>query len=134
MNDPIYNSEASQNIRSLLQTRAVELYRICDLENKGFINKKDIQRMQESLGLTPELLEEVFESLDTSHNGYLTIDEFTKGFSHYLSDEMGADDEQIVDVSGTDANGTAMSHDLEDTDILFKDTMESLGASNIFDE
>ena len=43
--------------------------------------KRDIQRLHEELPeLTPDQLEEVFDSLDSDKNGFLTMEEFVRGF------------------------------------------------------
>ena len=42
-----------------------------------------MQRLTSELPLTPEQLEGVFDSLDDDQNGYLTLEEFTGGFSKY---------------------------------------------------
>ena len=36
-----------------------------------------MQRLRDELGVEPEQLEDVFDSLDVDHNGYLTLEEFT---------------------------------------------------------
>ncbi len=65
--------------------KAKELFSVCDNENKGFIIKRDMQRLKDELpGLTADQLEEVFESLDQDHNGYLTMDEFVRGFGKLM--------------------------------------------------
>lgn len=40
--------------------------------------------MKDDIALTPEQLETVFETLDVDKNGYLTLDQFLKGFSKLL--------------------------------------------------
>ncbi|EEC08946.1 hypothetical protein IscW_ISCW024370, partial [Ixodes scapularis] len=67
-------------VRELLVNKALELFTLCDKEDKGFINKRDMQKLQGELPLEPEQLEMVFDSLDVDHNGYLTLEEFTDGF------------------------------------------------------
>ena len=62
--------------KMIVRARAVELFKICDNEEKGFINKKDIQRLRDATGIGPDVLEEVFDSLDLDKNGFLTLDEF----------------------------------------------------------
>lgn len=71
-------SEAlASNMQQLIEAKAVELFNSCDREQKGFIIKKDMQRLRDELGVEPEQLEDVFDSLDVDHNGYLTLEEFT---------------------------------------------------------
>ncbi len=71
---------------------AADLFRICDQEEKGFVTKRDMQRMRKEFPLEPEQLESVFDTLDDDHNGYLTLEEFTEGwdlliemYNNYLS-------------------------------------------------
>ncbi|XP_046667530.1 EF-hand calcium-binding domain-containing protein 4A-like isoform X2 [Homalodisca vitripennis] len=74
---------------------AVQLFKLGDREHKGFIVKRDMQRLQSEVSLPPDQLEAVFESLDSSHNGYLTLDQFLAGVSQYttLHDHFGSDGE-----------------------------------------
>jgi Ras and EF-hand domain-containing protein len=65
------------NMQHLIAVKAEELFNLCDTEQKGFIIKKDMQRLRDELGVEPEQLEDVFDSLDVDHNGYLTLEEFT---------------------------------------------------------
>ena len=138
-------------LRALLQQRANELFKLCDVEDKGFINKKDIQRMRESTGMSPELLEEVFDSLDSDHNGFLTLDEFTVGFSRFLGapvdDDDDEDDDNQGDGSVDDADGMTngrrggggkskhtLSPEQQEEDEIFRETMESLGAGHLIEQ
>ena len=71
------NEDLGGNMQQLIAAKAEELFNLCDTEQKGFIIKKDMQRLREELGVEPEQLEDVFDSLDNDHNGYLTLEEFT---------------------------------------------------------
>jgi hypothetical protein len=65
--------------------KAKELFAACDTEDKGFIIKRDMQRLRTSLpDLTPDQLEEVFDSLDQNKNGYLSPEEFVRGFGAHV--------------------------------------------------
>ena len=118
--------DEEKNTRSMLQMRSAELFKLCDIENKGFINKKDIQRMRDPLGLPPEILEQVFNSLDFDQNGYLTLEEFTVGFSSYLGYQMTSEDHfQENKVT------RAQEEDPEDEEYQFKSMIEYLGADEV---
>ena len=74
-----------EDMKEMMRAKAHELFAVCDREEKGFITKRDMQRLQEELPLIPEQLEAVFDSLDDDSNGYLTLEEFTDGFGELLS-------------------------------------------------
>jgi Ca2+-binding EF-hand superfamily protein len=77
MGDIEQPGELNGNMQQLIAAKAEELFNLCDTEQKGFIIKKDMQRLRDELGVEPEQLEDVFDSLDGDHNGYLTLEEFT---------------------------------------------------------
>ena len=67
--------------------KASDLFAVCDQEQKGFVTKRDMQRMRDELPLDPDQLEAVFDALDADGNSYLTLEEFTEGFGHFLGIE-----------------------------------------------
>ena len=68
------------DIKQIVEQKARELFMVCDVEQKGFVSKRDMQRLVKELPLLPDQLEEVFDSLDNDKNGFLTLEEFTEGF------------------------------------------------------
>ena len=84
MTDIEPSTELAGNMQQLIAAKAEELFNLCDTEQKGFIIKKDMQRLRDELGVEPEQLEDVFDSLDIDHNGYLTLEEFTCKIFFYL--------------------------------------------------
>ncbi|CAF3426197.1 unnamed protein product [Rotaria socialis] len=115
------------NIQQLISAKAEELFNLCDTEQKGFIIKKDMQRLRDELGVEPEQLEDVFDSLDIDHNGYLTLEEFTSGFGMFLGDQMGDGNENEQEMIEHNPN------DKEEQQ-LFHDTLEALGAKDLYDD
>jgi Ca2+-binding EF-hand superfamily protein len=128
MDNSSSQEQHENDVHSLLQSKTAELFNLCDIEQKGFINKKDIQRMKEPLGVTPELLEEVFDSLDIDKNGYLTLEEFTTGFSSYLG--IGDENENTPQTEIDQKSQNYQEQRNEDEDIFYE-TMDALGASHL---
>ena len=71
---------SEDDIQKMMLQKACELFAVCDVEQKGFITKRDMQRLQKELPLTADQLVDVFDSLDDDKNGFLTLEEFTAGF------------------------------------------------------
>ena len=71
-------------METIMLDKAIELFSQCDAENKGFITKRDMQRLNREMLIDPEQLEIVFDSLDEDQNGYLTLQEFTDGFGKLI--------------------------------------------------
>uniref|UniRef100_A0A671S9V9 Ras and EF-hand domain-containing protein homolog n=1 Tax=Sinocyclocheilus anshuiensis TaxID=1608454 RepID=A0A671S9V9_9TELE len=96
-----------------------EFFQICDIEGKGFITRRDMQRLNGELPLSAEELENVFATLDADGNGYLTLEEFSSGFSVFAFESI---------------QHSRHSRGDDDEEQHFCMLMENLGASNIFEE
>ncbi|CAN9498741.1 unnamed protein product [Ophioblennius macclurei] len=67
-----------------IQEKTHEFFQMCDVESKGFITRRDMQRLNGEIPLSADELENVFDTLDSDGNGFLTLDEFSSGFSEFL--------------------------------------------------
>ena len=123
-------SQQNNSMKSMLESRSMELFNLCDLEGKGFINKKDIQRVCNlEPGFTPEMLEEVYDSLDADGNGFLTLDEFTYGFTSLF--QLENNDLDATSNFSSENNHQFSIEDDEEVENDFKNTMDHLGANEL---
>ncbi|XP_078076584.1 EF-hand calcium-binding domain-containing protein 4B-like [Mustelus asterias] len=118
--------------------KARELFQLCDKEEKGFITKRDMQRLQNELPLTPEQLEAVFDSLDQDNNGYLTPAEFSMGFGQFIGVEVSPATERLESSQLEETFESGWSDDLDiidnEEEKRFCFMMQHLGASQIFED
>ncbi|XP_053544168.1 EF-hand calcium-binding domain-containing protein 4B isoform X3 [Ictalurus punctatus] len=113
-----------------------EFFQVCDSEDKGYITPTDMRRLNKELPLSADELENVFDSLDLDRNGRLTLEEFSSGFSKFL---QGRRMSQVEDqLSGLSQDFPEALYQNEPQDYEeerhFSTLMESLGASNIFED
>ncbi|XP_059366911.1 EF-hand calcium-binding domain-containing protein 4B [Carassius carassius] len=135
------NKEAGGGHIAMLD-KIEDFFQICDSEEMGFITRTDMTRLHKELPLTTEELENVFDSLDLDKNGYLTLGEFSSGFSDFLygrrvsmSEELMSTSSQIVPEALDQSSGNeVMSENKDDEERHFSMLMESLGASNVFED
>ncbi|KAK7160450.1 hypothetical protein R3I93_008180 [Phoxinus phoxinus] len=129
---------------SAVLEKTKEFFQICDIESKGFITRRDMQRLNGELPLSADELENVFDTLDTDANGYLTFEEFSSGFSEFLFGpgvapaEPHAGEEPISrkspEVLYESQWEERISRAEDDEEKHFCMLMENLGASNIFED
>ncbi|KAJ8385746.1 hypothetical protein AAFF_G00182640 [Aldrovandia affinis] len=129
--------------RAAMQEKTQEFFQICDIEEKGFITRRDMQRLHGGLPLSSEELENVFDMLDTDSNGYLTLKEFSSGFSHFLFGRRMSVAEaggEMAPVQGLPEAlyqrqwEARLSGGEDEEERHFSILMESLGAGNIFED
>ncbi|XP_023130464.2 EF-hand calcium-binding domain-containing protein 4B isoform X3 [Amphiprion ocellaris] len=131
--------------RITLLDKTKEFFQTCDVEGKGFITRTDMRRLHRELPLSAEELEDVFDSLDTDRNGYLTLEAFSSGFSQFLHGRrISVTDDQNQGQVGPvfrakealyQSQWEAKLSGVEDEEERhFCMLLESLGASNVFED
>ncbi|KAG7225725.1 hypothetical protein INR49_012311 [Caranx melampygus] len=127
-----------------LLDKTKEFFQTCDVEGKGFITRTDMRRLHRELPLSAEELEDVFDSLDTARTGYLTLEAFSSGFSQFLhgrrisvTDDQNQTPSPILRTKEAfyQCQWEAKLSAVEDEEERhFCMLLESLGASNVFEE
>ncbi|XP_038623908.1 EF-hand calcium-binding domain-containing protein 4B [Tachyglossus aculeatus] len=118
-------------------TKAQEFFQACDPEGKGFIARRDMQRLHSELPLSLRDLEDVFDALDTDGNGLLTPAEFTSGFSHFFysqdEDQQASPllDEKVYQSAGKEEG---YEGEEEDEEGQFRLLMDRLGARKVLED
>uniref|UniRef100_A0A3Q3JGQ5 EF-hand domain-containing protein n=1 Tax=Monopterus albus TaxID=43700 RepID=A0A3Q3JGQ5_MONAL len=126
-----------------LLDKTKEFFQTCD-EGKGFITHTDMRRLHRELPLSAEELDDVFDSLDTDHTGYLTLEAFSSGYSRFLhSRRISVTDDQSQALGPVfrakealyQSQWEAKLSGVEDEEERhFSMLLESLGASNVFED
>ncbi|TWW64700.1 EF-hand calcium-binding domain-containing protein 4B [Takifugu flavidus] len=124
-----------------LLDKTKEFFQTCDMEGNGFITRTDMRRLHRELPLSAEELEDVFDSLDAQHSGYLTLEAFSSGFSKFLQGRRLSEDYQgsspafrnkeALYQSQWEAKLSAVE---DEEERHFCMLLESLGASNVFED
>ncbi|XP_022605631.1 ras and EF-hand domain-containing protein homolog isoform X2 [Seriola dumerili] len=135
------NGDVGQNT---IVEKTHEFFQMCDIENKGFITRRDMQRLNGELPLSAEDLENVFDTLDSDGNGFLTLDEFSSGFSKFLFGREISVEESMEDKNPCKSPSEVLyqTHweesrargDEDEEEKHFCMLMESLGANSVFED
>ncbi|XP_075458382.1 EF-hand calcium-binding domain-containing protein 4B [Ascaphus truei] len=141
--DPKWNfTEGNKPGTHTMLGKAQEFFQICDIENKGFITRRDMQRLHGELSLSLDELEKVFDTLDADGNSYLTLEEFSTGFSQFLfgdevptNEAFGEHSEQLQfeKVYQTKWEESVQKVE-EDENLKFYNLIDSLGANKFLED
>ncbi|OPJ73744.1 EF-hand calcium-binding domain-containing protein 4A [Patagioenas fasciata monilis] len=127
-----------EDVQVEMLEKARELFQLCDKDEKGFITKVDMQRLQSELPLTLEQLETVFESLEQNNNGYLTPVEFSMGLGKLIGIELCQGAGRMDHSRHEETFESGWSDDLDpaddDEDKRFCSMMEQFGAAQMFED
>ena len=131
---------SEENFEDTLASRATELFKICDHQNKGYITEEDLSHVTEELGLplTQDQITLTFSKLDKDHNKCLTLAEFISGFDLFLgAHDTDTNDNaltldytqghQLFDLCDREQKGYIVKSDLERLAEEFQLTEEQLG-------
>ncbi|XP_034032962.1 EF-hand calcium-binding domain-containing protein 4B [Thalassophryne amazonica] len=129
--------------RNTISEKTHEFFQMCDIDGKGFVTRCDMQRLNGELPLSAEELENVFDTLDSDSNGYLTLEEFSSGLTTFLSGqkisaEEGAGEKtfnkgpsEVLYQTQVEENPVPLEDDEEK---YFRMLMQSLGATRLFED
>uniref|UniRef100_A0A8C5TJR5 Calcium release activated channel regulator 2B n=1 Tax=Malurus cyaneus samueli TaxID=2593467 RepID=A0A8C5TJR5_9PASS len=127
-----------EDVQVEMLEKARELFQLCDKDEKGFITKVDMQRLQSELPLTPEQLETVFDSLEQNNKGYLTPVEFSMGLGKLIGIELCQGAGRMDHSRHEETFESGWSDDLDpaddDEEKRFCSMMEQLGAAHLFED
>nr|XP_060514658.1 EF-hand calcium-binding domain-containing protein 4B isoform X1 [Panthera onca]XP_060514659.1 EF-hand calcium-binding domain-containing protein 4B isoform X1 [Panthera onca]XP_060514660.1 EF-hand calcium-binding domain-containing protein 4B isoform X1 [Panthera onca] len=144
---PLDNLECKETqelapVELAMLSKAQEFFQTCDTEGKGFIARRDMQRLHEELPLSLEELEHVFDALDADGNGFLTPEEFTTGFSHFFfsqnkpgHEDAGEQVERLQEEKVYQSRGEEHAGGMnEDEETQFQTLMDKLGAQKVSED
>nr|XP_061809430.1 EF-hand calcium-binding domain-containing protein 4B-like [Nerophis lumbriciformis] len=130
--------------RIALLDKTKEFFQTCDADSRGFITRTDMRRLHRELPLSAEELEDVFDSLDAEHSGYLTLEAFSSRFSQFLRGRRISVTEEPNQTQGPgfrtkeafyQSQWDAKLSGVEDEEERhFCMLLDSLGASNVFED
>ncbi|XP_077175192.1 EF-hand calcium-binding domain-containing protein 4A [Paroedura picta] len=123
-----------EKMQASMLEKARELFRLCDKEEKGFITKFDMQRLQSELPLTTEQLEAVFDSLEQDNNGYLTPVEFSMGLGKFIGIEQYQSSRSLRHEETFESGWSDDLDQADEEEKRFCSMIEQLEASQVFED
>lgn len=123
-----------ENMQMDMLEKARELFQLCDKEEKGFITKLDMQRLQNELPLTTEQLEAVFDNLEQDNNGYLTPVEFSMGLGKLIGIEPHRSPGTLRHEETFESGWSDDLESADDEEKRFCSLLEQLEAAQVFED
>ncbi|KAM6466598.1 EF-hand calcium-binding domain-containing protein 4A isoform 2-T9 [Liasis olivaceus] len=130
---PLLCLNGGENMQVEMLEKAQELFRLCDKEEKGFITKFDMRRLQTELPFTTEQLEAVFDSLEQDNNGYLTPVEFSVGLGKFIGIEQHQNSESARHEETFESSWSEGLDQTDEGEKQFCSVLEYLEASQVFE-
>ncbi|XP_078500260.1 ras-related protein Rab-44 [Lissotriton helveticus] len=125
-------------LASDIMQRVQEFFQECDVDDKGFITREDMQKANSNFLCSPEELEILFDGLDYDRKGYLTTEEFTTGLRNFVDSQEKNAEQRRKRLSSKRMSAPPMMLSPEEADDEerqhFMSFMEHLGANNIFED
>lgn len=85
--------------------KAMELFNICDSDQKGYVTKYDLHKLTTELGVTDKQVVDIFNQLDDDRNGFISLNEFIYGFSSFIvNDDSKVENEKSRTISTKSEN------------------------------
>jgi Ca2+-binding EF-hand superfamily protein len=116
------------NLDSTLLQRAEELFKMCDVDKKGFIDRNDFHRLKYIFNESTEVLDELFDSMDSEHYGSLNFNDMILALKKSLENDSSSNFDTSEDLTDNDE----MSIDENDDSAIENDDSPPL--STIYEE
>lgn len=111
-----------------LKKKAIDLFRLYDVENKGFITKKDLAKFKGPMHISDEL----FNSLDDNDDGLIRFEEFEAGLlGNSNSPEYGSSSYLNTNFTLINSNSDSDYENSEDADEEFEQMIQTVDAKDL---
>lgn len=110
--------------------KAVELFNACDINKRGKVSLYDLKQLTSVLDLSEDQISAIFNRLDDDKNGFITLDEFVNGFSHFTGDVMSANENNNFENEANISHRLCKEKSIDE--IYFMDSTQANGTSGSF--
>ncbi|XP_030077494.1 ras-related protein Rab-44 [Microcaecilia unicolor] len=130
--------EEEDSVPSDMTAKLQEFFQECDGDKKGFITRRDMQKVTGNFPCSSEELELLFDGLDTDRKGYITTEELTAGIRTFVESQNVIKEQRRKRPSSKRISVAPNLPSLHEADSeerqYFLSFMEQLGANNIFED